>query len=193
MLKALAAEIDNASALCDNYGCLIITDIDPETDADHHAMNMLGLAVEHMVELWASSIEELAVKAGAFYRHMARSVLLMALNVTPIMAEFNALIAQDAGRLFGRPAAAWSTRWHVISPVALTGGGLLFVRSRRATQAVTGGEVTVRGSRPDWAWTEMLTTAYWEPGFICLAALACDTPSKEGDCDMPSLRVATVT
>ena len=85
MLKALAAEIDNASALCDNYGCLIITDIDPETDADHHAMNMLGLAVEHMVELWASSIEELAVKAGVLRIDIsARSVLLMALNITPI-------------------------------------------------------------------------------------------------------------
>jgi hypothetical protein len=107
ILKALAAEIDNAAALCDNYECLITTNIDPETDADNHALNMLGLAVEHMVELWASSIEELAVKAGVFDRRIG---LTCPIDGVEYYADYwqNLMfsIAQDASRLFGRPAAA---------------------------------------------------------------------------------------
>jgi hypothetical protein len=107
MLKALAVEIDNAFALCDNYKCLITTNIDPETDADNHAMQMLGLAVDHMVELWASSREELAVKAGVFYRHIG---LTCPIDGVEYYADYwqNLMfsIAQDASRLFGRPAAA---------------------------------------------------------------------------------------
>jgi hypothetical protein len=64
MLVALATEIRTRYAAMSDTCCVAWAERDPETDADTDAMRAIAYAVEHMVELRAASIEELAVKAG---------------------------------------------------------------------------------------------------------------------------------
>jgi hypothetical protein len=107
MLTALASEIARRYGQMSDKSCASHSNCDPETTEDGDAMCAIAYAVEHMVQLRVTSIEELGLKA--------RVVNMVIGSICPIDGEdgyrpcwqnLMYSMAQDAGRLFGRKALA---------------------------------------------------------------------------------------